>query len=614
MDTHTDSGLPEDATINPATSAYPPQANDPFVGDAPLTPDTLATAMASARTAFTSSEDRAADAAAQAFCIWYWCSSPVAPSDMQQAYDTGVKKRNDQIKKFNESIKNDQKDEKDAFERFEKETKIKIETANDPDVIAQLEADIKAREKQYDEKIKELRAARLVLIKERDGTVPFVEAVKYALDLTKQTQASQVNRYASALGWIHKKVFDGGKLITTKKPNAVDIVAKIKKVGGVKGAADIYKNEQVDGEAAINRTTIAEAINTKLKNALRGVTPMATAQMPIDTGEEEYVLLFAHKKGGNVELLSKLNMSTEEATNMAASHTTANMLKGTPATEFLGETLAVANQIDKPVIYCDAARHPEQLLVTFKEMQDGAPILHATPKPVAVSLMPTNGSMLLEDNEVEQLAKRLGNAFQRKLVSVGIASTPGMTTGKAPTPSPFAWETTNTALAAENRVAAVAAHTWTNADYVGERPHDVIDIQPNIVVSITAATLRTLANGQLKAWTEDKSAKKANNVMTLTFSADDLTVAGEKNADNVPVTLIGTPPKHPSCQVTLHPKALGDAFQMMLDTSAQTFVLMPDNHGVVKVHWETDFGIYDLHLPLCRKGRKFETRLIAPIR
>lgn len=128
-------------------------------------------------------------------------------------------------------------------------------------------------------------------------------------------------------------------------------------------------------------------------------------------------------------------------------------------------------------------------------MQDGAPILHATPKPVAVSLMPTNGSMLLEDNEVEQLAKRLGNAFQRKLVSVGIASTPGMTTGKAPTPSPFAWETTNTALAAEKRVAAVAAHTWTNADYVGERPHDVIDIQPNIVVSITAATLRTLANG-----------------------------------------------------------------------------------------------------------------------
>ena len=66
--------------------------------------------------------------------------------------------------------------------------------------------------------------------------------------------------------------------------------------------------------------------------------------------------------------------------------------------------------------------------------------------------------------------------------------------------------------------------------------------------------------------------------------------------------------------MTVHPKMLSNVVKMLHGTGAGVFSVSPDTRGAVKFGWETSYGSYAIFIPLCREGRKYETRLFAPMR
>ena len=603
-----------EGTANAASATAPTAAHhnhDPFASAAPLDTNNLAAALASARKAFLGTEHNAAHAAARAFVVWYYCQSPVATSDMKSAYTTRLETMNKEIENHNQTIIAEVNTAKARATTRKAELEKEISQVNDPDRKALLETERDRIDAELEKKITGLREGSWVKVGQRSGALPFTEEVKFALNLVRRHQATQVNRYANAVGWIHDTLFEKGTLLAQKVPNAAEIAKQIIAAKGLESVAKIQKEARDDEDAKADRKTIAAAVVVNIKNHFKSVAPVAQATMEVDLEDGDLVALIARKAGGNVALLRSMRLDDGEMGSLLAQHIEPDEVPGHAETEFVGEMLAAAVGIGKSVMTC---RDGKTVVVSFKEMEDGAPVIYATPKGLAASILPGDGAVMMETEQLAALRKRLGSPLERKLVGIKLAADRGMIEGKCPMPAAFAWQSENSALLPENRPAARALHQWVSLKHVTTKPHHLPNFDPVASVVIDRAALAQLLEGKLKAWVKDKSGIKSNLVAKLSYNgAACLSLEIAKGTDAVPAKAIGEMPAE-AVELTVHPKVLADMLAMLGKTSAPDFTLGLDTQGALRIDWETAFGRYSTYVPQCRPGRKFETRLITPMR
>ena len=586
-------------------------ALDPFASARPLDTDNLEAALASARKAFTDAGNNAANAAARAFVVWYYCQSPVATGDMRTAYEKQREAKNTAIKKHNDQISDQVKAAKKRTAERREQLVAEIPGVNDPERKGSLEAELAGLDDKLDTEITALREGSWVKVGERSGALPFTEEVKFTLDLVRRQQATQVNRYANAVGWIHDTLFDQGTLLAQKAPNAAEIAKQIIEAGGVENVAKVQKEARDDKDAKTDRRHIAAAVVKNIEDHFKSVAPVAEASMGVDMEDGNLVALIARKAGSNVALLRSMQLDDGEMNSLLTQHIDPDDLPGHAETEFVGETLAASGAIDKAVMTCPDGN---TIVVSFREMEDGAPVIYATPKGSAASILPGDGAVMMETEQLAALRKRLGSSLERKLVGIRIAADRGMIEGKCPMPAAFAWQSENSALLAENRPAARALHQWVSLEDVTKKPHEVRGFTPIASVLLDRSALVKLQKGQLEAWKTDQSATKSKLVAKLRYDgASFLSLECSKGTDTVPAAPAGDTPAR-TVELTVHPKGLADMLDVLRKTSATRFTLALDTDGALRVGWETAYGHYVAYLPECREGRKFETRLIRPMR
>ena len=583
---------------------------DPFATGQKLTTASLDAALASARSAYNNAQDNAADAAARAFIVWFFCKSHLASVEMKAAYNGKRDEKNKEIIANNKDVADLVADAKKRATSTKAWLAQEIVKVNDPTRKAELEADLAGHDANLLATIAEFRQQRLVKINERENAAPFTEEVKFTLDLVKPSQATQVNRYANAVGWIHDVLYQQGTLLATKLPDAAEITQRILEKGGVEKVAQAQRESRRDADEAIDRSLITEGMAEKVKLTLAAMPPIASASMAVDGDNGDMVTLLARKCGATVEIVNVIHVPEKQFDGLAAKHLDPAQITGDAAAEFVGELLAAAQDIADPVlVYRDGGL----IIGTFVKMQDGAPVVYAEPKALVGEILPKGVEVLLEHEPVKNLRNRLGNAYQRKLVSITVPNDPGVIEGKCPVPAAFAWESVNEKLRAEQRHTAYALHQWTDLQHVTDMPHEVSGFDPNMTVELDRAMLDQLSAGQIKAYDEDQAATKSTQVLTLIFSGTTLTLKGSKGADIAQVKIVGQQPKR-DCTVTVHPKMLSNVVKMLRGTKAGVFTVAPDTRGAVKFGWETSYGSYAIFVPLCREGRKYETRLFAPMR
>lgn len=583
---------------------------DPFAGGQTLSTGNLDAALASARQAYLDVHDRAADAAARAFVVWYWCNSAVATVDMKAAYTAKREQKNADIIANNKHIAKLVADTKTAAEQRETWLKAEFAGVNDPTRKAELEEELAGHQAKLQVDIATHRARRLTKVNERGDAANFTEEVKFTLDLIVFNQAAQVNRYANAVGWIHDTLFDKGALITQQAPDAAAIARSIVKNGGVEKVAQAHREARRDADEAEDRRLITEGVAEKVKEAWAAMAPLAVTDMEIAGDDGGMMTVLARKRGKTVEIVDIISVPTKQLDTLALNNLDAAKIAGDAAVEFVAELLTAAQDIVDLVLVCRGDGHT---VATFCKMQDGAPVVYATPKNAAAKLLPQDVEVMLDSQQVVTLAKRIGTDLQRKLVSIQVADDPGMIDGKCPVPAIFAWQSVNEKLAANSRATAAVLHQWTDLQHLSEMPHEAQGFVANMTVEITRAALVQLCNGQLKAWGQDQAATKSTQVMTLHFSGTALTLQGSKGADLTPVKIVGKQSKR-DCSVSLHPRGLSSTFKMLQASGAEVFTIAPDTSGAVKISWETNYGSYTIYLPLCREGRKYVTRSFAPMR
>jgi hypothetical protein len=586
---------------------------DPFASAHPLNTANLPAALASARKAFTDAGDNAAHAAARAFVVWYYCKSRVATVDMTNAYEEQRKEKNDTIKKHNDKIASDVKAAKQREADRRKQLPQEIHGVNDPERKALLEAELAGLEEKRKAEVATLREDSWVKVAERSAALPFTEEVKFTLDLIKRQQATQVNRYANAVGWVSCTLFGNDELLAQSVPNAAEIAEKIIAEGGVEYVAKKHREARQDEEDAKDRGIIAEAVAAAIKNHVRGMAPIAKVNVEVEAEEGSLVPLIARKAGGKLALLRPLVLGDGEMDDLLEKQFNSDEIPGRPETEFVGEMLAVVTpeSIKKAVMTC---RDGQALVVSFQKMEEGAPVIRGTPKGDAASILPGHGAVMMETERLAALRKRLGSTLGRKLVKITIATNPGNLVGKCPMGSAFSWQSENSALRAENRSSATMQHEWTSLRHVMEKPYDVPVFEPVVSLVIDRMALVTFSQGKLKEWAEDKSATKSKSVATLSYDGvSSLTLTVSKGPDTVPATAVGEVTADP-VQLTVHPKGLADMFTALGKTNATSFTLGLDTYGALRIEWETTHARYAAYLPECHDGRKFVTNRILRMR
>jgi len=584
--------------------------SDPFARGQKLTTASLDAALASARSAYNNAQDNAADAAARAFIVWFFCKSQLASVEMRAAYNVKRDEKNNEIIANNKDVADLVADAKMRASSAKAWLTQEIVKVNDPTRKAELEADLATHDANLLATIAELRQQRLVKINERQNAAPFTEEAKFTLDLVKPSQATQVNRYANAVSWIHDVLYQQGTLLATKLPDAAEITQRILEKGGVEKVAQAQRESRRDADEAIDRILITKGMAEKVKLTLAAMPPIASASMAVDGDNGDMVALLARKCGATVEIVNVIHVPEKQFDGLAAKHLNPAHITGDAAAEFVGELLTATQDIANPVL---VYRQDGPIIGTFVKMQDGAPVVYAEPKAVVGKILPKGVDLLLEHEPVKNLSNRLGNCYQRKLVSITVPNDPGVIEGKCPVPAAFAWESVNEKLSVEQRHTAHVLHQWTDLQHLTDMPHEVSGFDPNMTVELDRAMLDQLSAGQIKAYDEDQAATKSTQVLTLIFSGTTLTLKGSKGTDIAQVTIAGRPPKR-DCTVTVHPKMLSNVVKMLHGTGAGVFSVSPDTRGAVKFGWETSYGSYAIFIPLCREGRKYETRLFAPMR
>jgi len=187
-------------------------------------------------------------------------------------------------------------------------TKIKTEV---PAELAKIAARIGEYEKHLHMTNDQWNALKLLTIDVKTNASAFTEVVKWVLDFTNPNQSSLISRYATVLEYLERVLHD---------ENIIDIeqiMAALDAAGGFEQAL-LMQRAHKSGELVedTNQKAKHEKTIEKIKSVVTQAAPLSSLDLEPRFAHDDLVVMLGLRKGGKVELVSELDVTSHELDSM----------------------------------------------------------------------------------------------------------------------------------------------------------------------------------------------------------------------------------------------------------------------------------------------------------
>ena len=581
--------------------------------------------ISEARISHQRSKDGAAEAAANAYMLWLSTQSDQATKEAAAWIKKEIDLANETIAAHNEDVKKKQ----------ERANKFKSGTLPDDDAInekprnAAHTAEIeKMRDKlrdqsQWDKKI--WARLRQMPIEARDKASDFTVIVKYVFQFNEVQHSDQVARYSTVLEWVHSQFKDNA-------PKEKDeIVAAIRNFGGFEEV--LFEQRRIksgDVDDTDDRKTMSDAIREDIKHALVSVNPIATIDHEARFEKEGFVMFLGRKSGGQVSLVSELEMTDSDLQSALSSVGSDIDIPNPQNSEFVARVLELGKLVsegqeiartydstksgDKIRVQRVLAYRPSKAaegaeFVISARAADASPIIYARPKMVSHLGVPPRPVMLSFKTR-KRIEMFLRDPNVRRHIEIQAEQSPKRA-DNTDADSPLAWVGGNVVLLGKSSKNAQQKFYWTDLVNVDEKPLDIENFQPQFASGIDDVELDGLYEQALRAWAAAKNPNKASATATFKFQNDKLLV---RIAEQEELELKLAKSCGGKFTLAFRMRELHDLVALLLRQRTSDFSLRGDEGGLLEISWEDSLGYYWVYLPTVNQEGKLQSRRVGPMR
>lgn len=591
---------------------------------AAISQDELSLAVTSAAKAFGTASQNSALAAANIYYVWLHACSAIAQEPNSAWFTTQYKKREAEITSHNAALD----EQKKQITAAEKKDVAALEDAlgkvNDPDTVKTIKAKIATIRATAGNRRKTLTAQRKLPLNTREGANEFTSVVKFVLRADSPKQGAYISRYAKVLTWLKAKCGLDAELTVDA------IAAMVREEGGIEAIYDMQKNDgdgparddgdekpQESSENEVSNEAITDYFHSKVADA----APMAEINAAAITGlgqggngeDDDLVLLVARKGANSIAIITELAVGTEELLALCVKHHDQRLLATDAATEFVWTALAAGALVDDGKLY-DGNKNAvpslsivaddggAKLVVSPRHAKMGV-VVHAVPKS-GVKLALPMGQYGLYHEHMQPLRHRLSNPIVRKMMVLAERRTARVVADDHLT-TDYGWQVTQPMALNDNASNAPMDHAWVRMSPYGENPLDIDGFKPQGKVTLSRDELLRLDTDVLDKWKGGgKTAAvdlKAKALVTLGYGKTTLTVTTTNTKHEI-VCTGNTQAVTQYCR----PRQLAELVAILLELRVDMVTLSPDKRGVMRVAFDTPYGIYAIYVPMADQNGKYD--------
>ena len=577
-----------------------------------------------ARLSHARSKEAAADAVGNAYMLWLVTESDNATKSSRDWIEKEITLANQKIKDHNDTV-NVQRDRVTKF----MEGALSIDDAvNEKPRNAAHAAEIELMRQELREQSQwdrqQWARRRRVMIEARDGASTFTRFVKYVFQFSEVQHSDQVAKYSLVLEWIH------GQFADSPPMEKDQVVAAIKDFGSFEDVLfeqrRIKTGEVDDGD---DRKIMSDAIRADIKNALTTINPIATIAHDARYEKDGFVMFLGRKSGGQVSLVSELEMSDADLQSALSSVGSNINIPNPQNSEFVARVLELGKLVsegqeinrthgntksgEKIRVQRIVALRPHgedgSEFVISARSADASPIIYARPKNVE-DLGRPDRTMMLTLQTRKRMEHFLRDANVRRHIEIKADTNPKRA-DSSEAKSPMSWIGDNVTLLAQSSKNAQQQFYWSDMLNVDQKPLDVENFQAQFEASIDDVELDALFEKSLKAWAAAKSPVKASMVATLKFQNENL-LARMGEAEELGLKL------GKSCggkfTLSFRMREFHDLVVALLRQHTSDFTIRGDEGGLLEISWEDGLGSYWVYLPTVNQDGKLQSRRVAPMR
>ena len=578
-----------------------------------------------ARVSHQRSKEGAAEAAANAYMLWLATKSDSATKEASAWIDKEIELANEDISSHNDRVKKKQERANKFSTGALPEDDLVNETPRNPKHQAEIDQEREMLREQAQWDNKAWARLRKVAIVARDGASQFTVIVKFIFQFTEAHNSDQVARYATVLDWIHSKFKDAA-------PKEKDeVLAVMRDFGGFEDVlVEQRRIKSGDEDDSDDRKIMSEAIRADIKNALNNINPIATVDHDARYDKDGFVMLLGRKSGGQVSLVSELEMSDADLQSALSAVGSSIDIPNPQNSEFvarvleLGKLVTEGQEINRTY---DNTKSGEKIrvqrVVSYRPAKDGSgaefvisarsadasPIIYARAKEVSDLGVPERPVMLSFQTR-KRIELFLRDANVRRHIEIRAENNPKRADDTEAL-SPLAWVGGNVVLLAKSRKSGSKKFYWTDILNVDQKPLDIDNFQPQFASQIDDVELDALFEQRLKDWAAAKNPNKSTATATLKFQDDKLLV---RIADQVELELKPGMSCGGKFTLAFRMRELHDLVALLLKQRASDFKLRGDEGGLLEISWEDSLGFYWIYLPTANQEGKLQSRRVGPMR
>ena len=584
--------------------------------NANVTPQSVNSSVAQAKSALVLSKDSAAKAVAHAYIVWIDTQSPKARADVTNWFHEDVEARNKVIDAYNQELSTlKSRASKYNVGKLGQNDVINIAPKTDEDrqiiaaEIAKLDAVVGRDEKEW-------QALRKVRIESRNDASRFSLIVKWVFGFDRRADASITARYAKVMEWVDDNI--GVVMINS----ADDVVELINAAGGFEDVLQAQRgcievNEEVlDDQKIINEALIAQA-----KDTVKQAPAKASFNMDVKHAPQGFVTLLARLVNGNVEVVGELPFDEAQLDKIVGEFNDEVLFPTNDRSEFVARVLALGELVGegeksskkRDGLKAGEALKSERVLALLPDVKAGVQLLvsavnadacvvvKATPNVAMVGLGAVNSPVVLAGDKYRELGKIIRNRANRRLVDIVHHVEAGNIT----------WVAGNSALIAKNRENGRRSFNFDDVSVLQDKPLDVEMFKAQFAVKVTSSDFCKLYAERLKEWSEKTNGDKAKKLMSLTFNDGSMAykVAGQ---DEHVTTVAGACPGRVS--LSFRPRDLHDLVKVLAAANADAFDVLGDEGGLFRVKWSDSHGAYEVNIPTATTDGRLESRRLVKVR
>jgi len=628
------------ASPQPTTPALPPAANPIHVPAGAVPPaspipqisiQNLTNAITAANTAYVSSRQNAATAAATVFYVWTHTCSNSALEPNKAWYEAELAKLKAAIEDHNKALDQAKKAEEKKLADEKKAYKEQNGRPNSDESKQKYQAGLDKLSKDSADRKKALTEQRMVKVEARSDAAPFTEITKFVLKLNRSTQNSQVNRFAKVVGWLNRHV---------SMPNTLSIPQMAELIldnGGFDAAYESQRAHDLSNDLGSTKATATTEVKTEDKASndavlehFRKVTAeipgVMVADLDATRSANGLVTLIARKEENGLTIISQLAVPTEEVLRLCVDYKDDKLLPGDAGVEFVATALTAGELVEEGSRSKDGDTvkiqrtfslinvEADPKLMVSAQGSDLSVVIHAMPKGPVMDLFAKPGHWVLDAaTDGKHLQECVADAAARKMVTMAV-DTQEREVGEDLLQSSMGWVTTNGPLQTKGDPNAIHIHSWLPMSPIGQTPVDVDSFSPAGTLTVSRSGLDTLTKGHIGKWAsvkaDSKVANKAKNTVKVKFSKSKITVCTNAGDD---VALCSGNMKQ-ATTLYFRPRTLSKLLTKLSTLNVREITFAPDDRGALQVAFEDERGCYAIYVPTCKEDGTPLTARFASIR